>query len=675
VEWEPGEQAEWAACTFPCYQRIDDWEAAVEQYRAGTLPTYQHEVLFQNGPVELLRPLVADWRPTAYWYAAQQGRSLLGRFGVDAIPPTLHLAEKRADGTEELVLPIVSADAASLVAQWLVRHRKSRALCVKWVHRHPAHAARFLLPAAVGPAGADRKAAEAVLRMVPEQARVAARDHGPAAEEAIDRLLSVDPLDLLPKTMPVLDAWADPAALPHVLLRGTDQVLSHEATGHLLTVLALCTPDEAYAGVDVVREACDPVSLARFAWELFELWHLNGMPSKDAWVLTALGLLGDDTAVRGLTPLIRRWPGEAQHARAVAGLDVLAAIGTHTALAALNSIAQRVKFKALQQRAREKIADVGADLGLTADELSDRLVPDFGLDDKAMLTVDYGPRRFTVGFDEQLKPFVLDETGKRLKDLPKPGAKDDQELAPAEHKRFGQLKKDVRTIAGDQIVRLEQAMVRQRRWPATEFHTLLAAHPLLRHVVRRLVWTTEDGRSFRLAEDQTLADAHDDAFDLPDDALVGVAHPLHLGDDVSRWAEVFADYEILQPFPQLGRPVHRLGPDERDSEELKRFVDVDVEVGHLLALTKRGWERGAPMDAGFEPEIIRPLPDGGSIVVRLDPGITVGAPQNWPVQRLMGVSLGRHGGVRHTFGDLDPVTASEVLAELTSLIGDPAKSW
>ncbi|MFD0330380.1 hypothetical protein ACFQZC_24780 [Streptacidiphilus monticola] len=43
-------------------------------------------------------------------------------------------------------------------------------------------------------------------------------------------------------------------------------------------------------------------------------------------------------------------------------------------------------------------------LGLTGDQLSDRLVPDLGLESDGTTVVDYGTRRFTVGFDEQLRP-------------------------------------------------------------------------------------------------------------------------------------------------------------------------------------------------------------------------------------------------------------------------------
>ncbi|MCQ0018518.1 DUF4132 domain-containing protein [Actinomadura madurae] len=60
------------------------------------------------------------------------------------------------------------------------------------------------------------------------------------------------------------------------------------------------------------------------------------------------------------------------------------------------------------------------------------------------MTLDYGGRRFVVGFDEQLKPFVTDEDGKPRKSLPKPGVRDDETLAPAAYKRFADLKKEAR---------------------------------------------------------------------------------------------------------------------------------------------------------------------------------------------------------------------------------------
>jgi hypothetical protein len=681
LEWAPGEEAAWgehASWHLPAGKT--NWKHEIAAYEAGTLARWSEPQLFLHGPRKWVLEHLPRWQPQDSWDTERWGRALLSRYGLVAYAPIL-AAVTAHPGEGHLLLPLTSPAIAELVADWFVRLKSARSVASAWLDRHPAEAARYLVPPALGPAGARRRAAEAALRQVAlrgngEVVAHAAAGYGPEAAEAIGRLLATDPLDVLPARMPVPGAWANVAVLPQIRLRGDGgHALPDNAAAHVLTMLALCRPDEVYAGVPHVREVCDPASLAKFAWALFRGWEGAGFPAKDGWVLIALGLLGDDAVVRELSPLIRAWPGEGGHARAAAALDVLAGIGTDLALLHLNSIAQKVKFKALKLKAQEKITAVADGLGLSAEQLADRLVPALGLDDAATAVIDYGTRTFVVGFDEQLKPYVTDQDGKPRKALPKPGAKDDPELAAAEYQRFSVLKKDVRTVAADQIGRLEAAMVRGRRWPAAEFEQLLAGHPLLWHIVRRLVWRTAAGETFRCAEDRTYATVEDAGYPLPADAEVGVAHPLELGAELAAWSEVFADYEILQPFPQLGRPVAELDDAEKAATSLNRFKGVKVPVGRLLGLTKHGWVRGEPQDAGIECWITRPTPGGAAVVVDLDPGIAVGD-VNWePEQELADIWLDgaggghwrRSGGGRR-FGELDPVTASELLAELAGLI-------
>jgi len=54
----------------------------------------------------------------------------------------------------------------------------------------------------------------------------------------------------------------------------------------------------------------------------------------------------------------------------------LRAIGSDTALMQLNSIAQKLKFKALQNKARQFMDDIAAARGLSRLQLEDRIVPD-----------------------------------------------------------------------------------------------------------------------------------------------------------------------------------------------------------------------------------------------------------------------------------------------------------
>ena len=690
VEWQAGEREKWAA-TGSWYTRreaVDDWERtlASPRYDLGA-SDLRPAWIYIHGPEERVAPLLATWDPTDLWEGADTLKPVAARFGLAALPLLLRVVPRQPGALAPLLLPFVDAEVARHMADWAVRLKSTASVARSWFERHGVRAAPLLVPGAVGKAGAARRAAEQALLLIAALhgdtvVREAAEGYGEKAAEAVAGLLAADPLErALPAAMPEVPEWADPVLLPQIRV-SSGGALPDESVRHVVTILALSKPGEPYPGLTDVLRTVDPASAAEFGWALFEQWRLALMPAKAAWALHALGVLGDDGTVRRLTPVIRAWPGENAHHRAVEGLDVLAAIGTDTALLHLHGISQRVKFKALKVRATEKIAEVAAGLGLTGEQLSDRLVPDLGLDADGSTVVDYGSRTFTVGFDEQLRPYVRDSDGKQRKDLPKPGAKDDPELAPAERKRFMALKKEVRTLASDQVHRLEAAMVAGRSWTAREFTELFVDHPLMWHLVRRLVWLSEtDGATtaFRVAEDRTFADVEDDTFDLPGAAAVRLAHPLYLGEAVTAWSDVFADYEILQPFPQLGRAVFALTEEEAAGHRLTRFEGFKVPTGKVLGLEKFGWQRGNPEDNGVERWISKRLGDDLHLVIALGGGIAVGMVDVYPEQVLETVWLDTrpsdYWGSRTydlRLGDLDAVTASELLADLAALTAGAA---
>ncbi|MGW2396058.1 DUF4132 domain-containing protein [Kitasatospora sp. NPDC001664] len=687
LQWRADEKERWAAAEEPWpFPSGTDWAREAREVFGHSGNLWHARRLLMLGPRKLLAPQLEKWRPVETWGGGDELRPVIARYGLSALPALLAAASSQPASIAPLLLPFRDAGVARVMADCLVRLKSAQPTARSWFARHGVQGALLLVPEAVGPDGAARKAAEQALRLVaaeagtPTLSAAVAGRYGVEAAGIVGEALAADPLEnALPAKMPELPAWLQPAVLPQLLLT-SGAALPESAVRHLLTMLALSRPEEPYAGVPVVTGACRADSLAAFGWALFEEWRQAGMPSKESWALTVLGSLGDDETVRRLTPVLREWPGEGAHHRAVEGLGVLAAIGTDVALLHLHGIAQRVKFKALKSRAQERIAEVAEGLGLTADQLSDRLVPDLGLDADGTTVVDYGPRRFTVGFDEQLRPYVLDGDGRRRKDLPAPGAKDDPELAPAERKRFAALKKDVRTVAADQLRRLEAAMVAQRTWTAAEFRDLFVRHPLVWHLARRLVWLADhDGgagrtatTAFRVAEDRTFADVADEAYQLPGTATVRLAHPLLLdGAAQAAWSELFADYELLQPFPQLGRAVNHLSDDELAANRLHRFEGSKVPVGRLLGLTKRGWERGAPQDAGVERWFSKRLGERCHLVIQLHEGIAVGMVDMFPDQTFETVWLDvvprdhwNSDTHRLRFRDLDPIAASELLADL-----------
>lgn len=591
--WAPGEQDSWRV------QR-QHWMAARESWdQALSKQSWSFVMTLAAAPRNVGRRYLSKVDARTSYCDASHVQGLLATHELDAVPLALDLARAKPSRAAAL-LPVRSAEVAVAMADWLVRAKSVRPTALAWLARHPEAAALGLVPVALGKPGKERRAAERALRVVAARHRrpveAAAASYGPEASAGIAAMLQVDPVDVLPARVPTLPTWLDLHGLPPVLLADRTARLPVDAVRRLLTCLAVCEPGETYAGLEQALPALDRTCVAEMAWAAVETWRLAGEPAKDSWALHALGLVGDDETARRLSPLVVAWPKENGTAKAAAGLDVLAAIGTDVALMHLHRISLRAASKPLRERAGGLIGTVAEELGLTPEQLADRLVPDMGLDADGRKVLDYGPRRFVVGFDESLKPFV-EEDGRRRPALPKPSAKDDPERAPAAYALFSALKKDVRTVAADQLRRFEHAMAAQRRWSAAEQRQHFVEHPLLWHLARRLVWVTvdADGRvqlSFRVAEDRTLADRDDAEVSLAEGALVGIAHPLHLGGDLGTWTEVFADYEILQPFPQLGREVVHLTEAERSACVLTRFATRPVETKRIYGLAHRGWERG-----------------------------------------------------------------------------------
>lgn len=396
--------------------------------------------------------------------------------------------------------------------------------------------------------------------------------------------------------------WVSYADLPPLVVG--NNCLNDEQVNACLLALRESTLDSPHPLVQNLKIKSDRSSVDNFIWSLFERWLTEGAPPKEKWAMMALGLLGWDQIALKLTPLIRTWPGENQHPRAVLGLECLRAIGSDTALMQINGIAQKIKYQGLKQRAIECLQAIARDRNLTPEQLEDRIIPDFGLDRRGNRIFDFGSRQFHFVLAPDLKPMVKDGNGKIKDNLPKPGV-NDAEKANQAIADWKLLKKQISQTIKIQSVRLEQAMITERRWSWQEFETLLAHHPFMTHLVQRLVWAgyATDNQlisTFRLAEDQTYADANDQGYDPEAIATVGIIHPIHLtAEQRTAWSEAFSDYEIIPPFPQIDREIYTLQPAEREAVEIIRFKDIQI-PGITLARTMEslGWQQGGLHDHG-----------------------------------------------------------------------------
>jgi hypothetical protein len=497
-----------------------------------------------------------------------------------------------------------------------------------------------------------------------------------------------------------LPDWANLGRLPALVVG--DRCLN-AAQLHTVVVALKRNADLTGLVVGALKEHLDRQSLAAFGWRLFELWRDDGAPSGDRWVLAALGRLGGDEAALALAPVIHNWPGDTQYQRAQAALDCLRLIGTDTALLQLANVAQTHRAPRVRNRARTCLEASAAERGLTLPALEDRVVPDLGLDASGGRVFDYGPRRFRLAVGPDLKPCLRDERGKVRASLPRAGARDDRGKVTAAAREWALLKKQVHEVVKDQALRLEQAMVNGRRWSPADFDALFVRHPLRGHIVRQLLWGGyDDGgrlvRTFRVSEERTFLEVDHSAcaavgggpgpagtspvvgrFPAGPTLTVGVVHPVHLSaDERSAWGEVWSDFEIIAPFPQLGRRVHALQPGEESATEVTRFRGPKIGALALGGYLKNlDWGRGYLRGRSYGEAHFKVFASANvTAVLRHD---TIGAryPHHKSEQELTscffvaGVWEPRQGAIDAAkgvpLGTIDPVVFSEVVDTLTVL--------
>ena len=402
----------------------------------------------------------------------------------------------------------------------------------------------------------------------------------------------------------------------------------------LVDVLRARGEDVPYAGMSLLREGLDPASLDRFAWALFMDGPSTGAAAFHEWMAMSLVAFGGDDIVSRLSRYTRDW-AQSDPRACITLVDVLAQLGTEEARLELLAVAELARAPVLLEALK--------DVAPTADALHR-----IDLDERGEATLDLGSRRVRVVLDEELTPRVVLADGRHVNQVPRPRKGDDPKLAANATAQFNRLRREAKTVAAAGLRKLERDMVSGRALRMSDFHTL-ARHPLLGHAVRRLIWEARAGETarFRVAEDGSYTDDRDLPLEIDPGATIVLTHPLFLDDQaLARWGTLLADYEIVQPFDQLGRITFR-GTIAMAQTLLAGLSGAMVEARALLkTLELHGWERPAGARvAGASREV--PCGTGTTrVYLSFAPGITLAQVRKAPAQKLgpMRIAADGHRG-------------------------------
>jgi len=530
---------------------------------------------------------------------------LLARCGDDVVPSFFEIAQKKTNVMIRVMQPVADSRLAPIMAKQFFRTPVSRQV-QKWLLRHFQHAVHGLIPIAVGKTGKQRDQCETALRYLASQELTqeildAAESYDGNVFESIQEILSIDhSFDYHPINLPENQILTAKNKITLPLIQATGAPLNPECLKTLFGMMSLSVFDDVYPPLQKILSLLTPESLAVFSWEVFEAWDKRPYDWREKvkrkkeieWMYHGLAYMGTDQTVKKLIPLINSWPRWGDMNKAVTGLDIMANISTDYAIRTINTILLKTQYKPLLKRAGE-IMDTLCELrGLTKEQLDDRLVPAFGLDDSAALILDFGSRTFTIDINEKMVPSLRDENGEVIKGLPKPNKSDDKVKAKQAMNFWKNLKADLKAEASTQLYRFEQAMLTGRCWSIEDFKTLLVPHPLLCYLVERLIWgrkmESEINTFFRVNGDGSCLNDKDEIIEFESKEQIYLPHPLQMSEKLNVWKICLTQNKLKQPFPQIARQIYL--KDEDLDKDFFGIQGAKAPAKAFRGLKAKGWK-------------------------------------------------------------------------------------
>lgn len=483
--------------------------------------------------------------------------------------------------------------------------------------------------------------------------------------------------------------WLDEKRLPELHYAGKKpEKLSKEAVRYLLYRQSRAKEIRPDVEAKPLLALIDRQTSGDFALFVLQSFFGSKQDAADRWALTVAGLLGDDRCVPLFMQQIRKWVDTNRGKLAEYAAQALALLGSDVALCAVDalSIRYRSKQKNIGKAAGEAFAEAAERLGVTPDELGDRVVPWLGFEPGRPRLIGSGEKQIEarIGLDHKLEFRDLAK-GKKVASLPA--------WAAAETKNeFKDLAATLREVVKGQLVRLENLMVRQFRWPVDRWRELYLQHPLLFPFAVRMIWGVYgDGgkllKAFRALEDRTLTDEQDETVTLPKSGQIGLVHPLELTPEARQaWATHLADYNIESPVLQIERPVVFPKTEEKAAKMSLQHKGTELNGMTFKGRAERlGWQRGSVVDGGGISSYRKCyLGAGADAILEVD-GMYIGMGMEESIK------LGRFAFVKSGsvtfgsylydepaddkdprligFGDVPPIVFSETLGDLTKIAG------
>ena len=369
------------------------------------------------------------------------------------------------------------------------------------------------------------------------------------------------------------------------------------------SILKDCNKIAEFFDIDSLRKALD---------DIYSNWIDKKADTKLKNILIPYCIFQTEDKLLKLKVQIEDWALNKRGALAAHSVYAMALNGSRFALVLVDTISVKIKNNQVKNAAKDALKKAAKELEISEDELIDKIIPDLDFDKKGMRELNYGgeaQRVFTLQIKNDFSIEITDLANKVLKSLPTANSKDDKDQVDKAKKELTLIKKNIKMISSNQIIRLNKVLLNGRKWSYKTFNELFVNNPIMNIFASKLIWGVYDENnnlleSFRYMDDGSFSTFDEEEYIFNDTLKtkknITLIHPIELDNEkLLKWRTQLSDYEISQPINQLYLLFEEVKREHIKDNKIISFEGREITAGNIMAMAnKMSFERSKNIEDG-----------------------------------------------------------------------------
>ena len=288
---------------------------------------------------------------------------------------------------------------------------------------------------------------------------------------------------------------------------------------------------------------------------VYEKWIYEGADTSYKYVMIPYLVYENEYKIDKIVYKIKEWCESGRISLANYAISALASNGSINSLIVIDYISSNFKYFQIKNTSKLAFKSVAKRLNISEDKLSDKIIPDFGIDLNGTKTLKDEKYSFTIYLNEKLDiDKILDNnTNKYINKLDKYSNLDKNILD-----EFNSIKNHIKICYKFQISRLYKALMTGKKWSIEDWKEVFANNYIMNILADMFIWTlyNKNGKIVKHLKynrnDNSFYTLDNEKYKINKQYQLSLASPIEMSkEDIEKSKAVISKLKIKQPFNQM----------------------------------------------------------------------------------------------------------------------------